>query len=71
MIDIEAYTPGRNDSVSSAADGRKAGVTVPVTEDGSASAFEMYVPLTDSFTGILHPGISMESERSEALEEKY
>ena len=62
MMDIEAYTPGRNDSVSSAADGREEGVT----EDESASAFEMYAPLTDSLTGI-----SMESARSEALEEKY
>ena len=66
MMDIEAYTPGRNDSVSSAADGREAGVTVPADEDESASSPGMYAPLTDSLTGI-----SMESARSEAVEGKY
>ena len=62
MMDMTVYAAERNDSVSSAADGRKAGVT----EDESASAPGMYAPLTDSLTVI-----SMESARSEALEEKY
>ena len=62
MMDMTVYASGRNDSVSSAADGRKAGVT----EDESASVRGMYAPLTDSITGI-----SMESARSEAVEEKY
>ena len=62
MMDMTVYASERNDSVSSAADGREAGVT----EGGSASAFEMYAPLTDSLAGI-----SMESARSEAVEGKY
>ena len=66
MMDMTVYASGRNDSVFSAADGREAGVTVPVTEDESASVLEMHAPLTDSLTGI-----SMESAGSEAVEEKY
>ena len=62
MMDMTVYAADRNDSVSSAADGREEGVT----EGGSASVRGMYAPLTDSLTGI-----SMESARSEALEEKY
>ena len=66
MMDMTVYASERNDSVFSAADGREAGVTVPADEDGSASSSGMYALLTDSLTGI-----SMESARSEALEEKY